>query len=316
MSNMPFGNVAAQLDFQLLLALDALLRHRHLTRAGDALGVTQPVMSKYLQRLRNLLQDPLFVRTSSAMVPTPRAEALVEPLAQMLELARTQLMLAPRFDPATSRREFSLLASDFGAMVLVPALLADLRSSAADIRLRIVSPDERFGERLESGEADLLIGIVDRLAEAISTRVLYEDSFTCLVRSKHPAAQTGLTLESYRNADHVVAGLESTHRNLVEATIRRHAPDARIALRLPSFSAVAGVIASSDLIITIPKRVAETISRTSDCIEVALPFAMPRVTVILAWHSRNDNEPGHRWLRNTIEQVLAETPMRRQRTPR
>jgi DNA-binding transcriptional LysR family regulator len=308
---MPLGNIAAQLDFQLLLALDALLRHRHLTHAADALGVAQPVMSKYLQRLRVLLHDPLFVRTPSGMVPTPRAEALVEPLATILELAQTELIRAPAFDPSESRREFSLFASDFGATALLPALLTELRASAPGVRLRIVSPDERIGERLESREVDLLVGIAGDLGEAISTRVLYEDPFTCLVRNGHPAAANGLTMESFRAADHVVAGPASPVRGISEAMIRKHAPDANVVLRLPAFAAVPTVIASSDLIVTLPKRVAEIIARISGCVVVAPPFTTPRVTVILAWHRRNDNDPAHRWLRTTIERVLAETAMRR-----
>jgi DNA-binding transcriptional LysR family regulator len=311
MSIMPLENIAGQLDFQLLLALDALLRHRHLTRAADALGVAQPVMSKYLQRLRVLLHDPLFVRTASGMVPTPRAEALAEPLAMILHLTQTRLIQTPSFDPAQSRREFSLFASDFGATALLPVLLTELRRSAPGLRLRIVPPDERIAERLESGEVDLLVGIGEDLGESISTRVLYEDEFTCLVREGHVAARTGLTLESFRSAQHVVAGPASPVRSVSEALIRKHAPQANVVLRLPAFAAVPSVIASSDLIITLPKRVAEVIARTSGCVEVPAPFSTPHVTVILAWHRRNDNDPAHRWLRAAIERVLAQTPMRR-----
>jgi DNA-binding transcriptional LysR family regulator len=96
-----------------------------------------------------------------------------------------------------------------------------------------------------------------------------------------------------------------------EAVIRKHAPEANVVLRLPAFAAVPSVVASSDLIVTLPKRVAGVISRTSECVEITPPFPMPTVTVILAWHRRNDNDPAHRWLRATIERVLAETPMRR-----
>jgi len=137
MTTMPIRNVAAQLDLQLLLALDALLRHRHLTRAADALGVTQPVMSKHLRRLRAVLGDPLFVRSAAGITPTPRAEALAAPLAEILELTRTRLLPEPAFDAATSRREFVLCASDFGATVLLPALLTELRASAPAVRLRL-----------------------------------------------------------------------------------------------------------------------------------------------------------------------------------
>jgi DNA-binding transcriptional LysR family regulator len=151
MIDMPFRNVAGQLDLQLLLALEALLRHRHLTRAADALGVTQPVMSKHLRRLRAVLQDPLFVRAAGGIAPTPRAEALAAPLAQILELTRTRLLPEPEFDGATSRREFILCVSDFGATVLLPALLTELFARAPGVRLRVLSSDEGFAERLGSG---------------------------------------------------------------------------------------------------------------------------------------------------------------------
>lgn len=311
MSDMPSGNVAAGLDLQLLRALDALLRHRHLTRAGDALGMTQPAMSKALRRLRRLLGDPLFVRTAAGMVPTPRAEALAEPLARILELTQTQVLLEPRFDPATTRREFVLFASDFGATVLLPELLAELRRTAPSVRLRVLSPDERFADRLESGEADLLVGLADRIPETISTRVLYEDPYTCLVRRGHPFARTGLSAEAFAAAHHVVVAPGSAGRNVAETAIRRRVPEPHIALRLPAFAAVPTVVASSDLVVTLPKRVAETIARAGDCVEVAPPFPLPRLTVILAWHRRNDDDPAHRWLRDAIEEVLARTPMRR-----
>jgi DNA-binding transcriptional LysR family regulator len=295
----------------LLLALDALLRHRNLTRAGDSLGLSQPLMSKYLRRLRSIMHDPLFVRTPAGMVPTPRAAAMAEPLAEVLELTRSRLLLAPEFDPPTSRREFVLFASDFGATVLLPALLAELRTVAPGVRLRLLSPDEGFAAQLESGDVDLLVGLADRIPEAIHTQVLYEDPFVCLVRRGHPAARGGLTAERFAGAEHVVVAPGSAGRNVAEIAIRAHVPEARIVLRLPAFAAVPSVIAASDAIVTLPRRVAAVIARGGECVEVAPPFAMPTVTVLLAWHRRNDADPAHRWLRGTIERVLARTPMRR-----
>jgi DNA-binding transcriptional LysR family regulator len=310
MANMPFRNVAAQLDLQLLLALEVLLRHRHLTRAADALGVTQPVMSKYLRRLRLALGDPLFVRNAAGIAPTPRAEALAAPLAEILELTRTRFLPEPAFDPATSAREFVLCASDFGATVLLPALLTALRASAPGVRLRVLSSDETFAERLASGEADLLVGLADRIPESIRTRVLYADPYACLVRREHPAA-SGLSAAAFANAQHVVVAPGSAGRMVAETAIRERVPEARIVLRLPAFAAVPGVIATSDLIVTLPRRVAETIARGGDFVVLRPPFTLPDVIVMLAWHQRNDADPAHAWLRDTIERALAHTPMRR-----
>jgi DNA-binding transcriptional LysR family regulator len=310
MIDMPFRNVAGQLDLQLLLALEALLRHRHLTRAADALGVTQPVMSKHLRRLRAVLQDPLFVRAAGGIAPTPRAEALAAPLAQILELTRTRLLPEPEFDGATSRREFILCVSDFGATVLLPALLTELFARAPGVRLRVLSSDEGFAERLGSGEADLLVGLADRIPESIRTSVLYTDPYACLVRRDHPAAHD-LNAERFANAQHVVVAPGSAGRNVAEIAIRERVPEARIVLRLPAFAAVPSVIASSDLVVTLPRRVAETIARGGEFAVLAPPFTLPDVTVLLAWHRRNDADPAHRWLRATIEGVLGRTPMRR-----
>jgi DNA-binding transcriptional LysR family regulator len=308
---MPFRNGLAKLDFQLLLALDALLRQRHLTRASDELGVSQPAMSKYLRRLRTLLGDPLFFRVGTAMVPTQRAAALAEPLAQILDLAARGLFSSVDFDPRRSDRTFSLLTSDFGAAVVLAPLSTELERLAPRIRLRILNVDEQSNARLERGDADLLIGVVQRLSEAVSTRVLYEDGFTCLIRKDHRLTQRPWTLDAFRDARHVVVSLESGRSSALERAIALHAPDAHVAVRLPAFAAVPSLIASTDLVVTIPKRVAAVVARTTECVELPVPFPVPPLTIILAWHRRNDDEPAHRWLRATVERALVATPLKR-----
>ena len=189
------------IDLNLLVAFDALMVERNVTRAGKRTGRTQPAMSAALARLRALFEDELFVRAPSGLQPTQRAIELAEPLGRALGEIRRTLDFTQRFDPATSTQGFTLALSDHPALVLLPRLTDTLRKIAPGVILRINAYTHRDDavSLLDAGEADLTIGVPARQGAGgrILTRPLFEDRFVCILRRDHPAASQTLDLDAF-----------------------------------------------------------------------------------------------------------------------
>jgi DNA-binding transcriptional LysR family regulator len=177
-----------KIDLNLLVVLDALLRLQNVSRAAEALGMSQPALSYALKRLRPLLDDPLFVRSARGMQPTPRAQQLAEPLRAVLDMVQRDVLQQPRFDPATTERSVTFNMADVGELVFLPRLLAHLKVAAPGIDVRTVStPPSLLEDALRSGAVDLAVGYFPGMdGAAIYQQRLFSHSFVCLVRKDHP----------------------------------------------------------------------------------------------------------------------------------
>ena len=176
----------ANVDLNLLVYLDVLLREKNVTRAAEELGISQPAMSNGLKRIRDLFGDPILVRTSDGMTPTDRAIEL-QPLIRSVISASEQVILPKAdFDPSSSSRIFRVMASDYGETTLIPALLAQLARKAPSIRLDIMTPSDVSFHDVERGKVDLVINRFDALPLSFHQSSLWEDGFSCVVNSKNP----------------------------------------------------------------------------------------------------------------------------------
>jgi len=192
----------ANVDLNLLVYLDVLLREKNVTRAAEELGISQPAMSNGLKRIRDLFGDPILVRTSDGMTPTDRAIEL-QPLIRSVISASEQVILPKAdFDPSSSSRIFRVMASDYGETTLIPALLTQLARKAPSIRLDIMTPSDVSFHDVERGKVDLVINRFDTLPLSFHQSSLWEDGFSCVVNSKNPIRQLW-NLDTYLKAKHV-----------------------------------------------------------------------------------------------------------------
>jgi DNA-binding transcriptional LysR family regulator len=282
-----------------LHALHVLLEERHVTRAARRLGLTQSSMSHRLQRLRETFDDPLIVRVKGAMVLTPRAEAMAAPLADAMRALHAAVAAPERFDPATSRRTFSLAMPDLMAP-LVPAILAELTAGAPHVDLQVLNAPPALDEALASGTPSLALAAVRDAQPGIVRRSLGDVRFGVTARRGHPCLTGALTVERWLSYGHVVVRLGNQSANLVAAAITRRKLTRRVGVEVPSFLAGLFVVAGSDLLMNAPLPLVHEVSDTLGLAVREAPVALPKVPAALLWHERFQHDPAHRWARERI----------------
>jgi len=292
-----------ELDLNLLRVFDAVLRGRSVTAAAAQLALTQPAVSNALARLRGAFDDALFLRTPQGMAPTPFARELAEPVRQALALLEAALAHGPGFDPATSSRSFRFYMSDLGQIEFLPPLLERLRRSAPQVRLEAVALEpEDIAGALAAGSLDLAIGFLPALGPPLRRRALFKDPYLCLMRADHPIS--ALTRKKFLEASHALVTYRGGHR-VVEEALERAGVGRRIALRVPHFTVVPMVLERTDLILTLPARVARVFERRGSLKALPPPVPIPLAEVAVHWHERFDADAGNRWLREQIAELLA-----------
>jgi DNA-binding transcriptional LysR family regulator len=260
-------------------------------------------VSNALARLRSAFGDPLFLRAAQRMEATPFARELAEPVRQALALLESALAHGPGFDPASSTRLFRFYMSDLGQIEFLPPLVERLRGGAPGLRLEAlgIEPDA-IADALAAGTLDFAMGFLPGLGPPVRRRVLFRDPYVCLVRGDHPAK--ALSRKAFLEAPHAVVSYRGGHR-VVEQALERAGVGARIVLRVPHFTVVPMVLERSDLILTLPARVARVYERRGNFRTLALPLALPSAEVALHWHERFDADPGNRWLREQLVALFA-----------
>ncbi len=289
-------------DLNLLIVFDGVMQDRSVTRAAKRLGMSQPAMSHALNRLRYLLKDELFVRSPKGMLPTARAEQLALPLRHAL--AEMQRALEPdRFVPAKADRRFTLAIDNYAAVVLAAPLVAAVSAAAPSVQLDL-QPSGTLDvvDRLDTGDLDLAIGNVENAGERFGTAPLLEDRFVTVMRRRHPAARRTLSPEVFAGLPHLAISSSGEDTSFIDRSLGARGLKRRIVLRAPYLSAGA-ILAESDLVATLSRRIAEQFVRTHALQLRELPIKSPIVRTAILWHRTLDNHPAHRWVRDTIVSV-------------
>lgn len=296
------------IDLNLLVAFDALMAERSVTRAGARIGRTQPAMSAALARLRALLEDELFIRSPAGLQPTRRALDLAEPLGRALADIQRTLNFVQAFEPSTSAASFTLGLSEHPTYVLLPMLVERLREVAPAISLRVRSFTARDDAvtMLDAGEVDLAIGVPPTSSSGrILEQKLFEERFVCVVRCGHPAADEALTLPAFLALSHLLVSPEDESYGRVDAALARLGRKRRLALTLPHMYVVPALVQRSDMIATLLEGVVRTSGLADKLIVRTPPLDLDPVPFVLSWHRRNDAHPAQRWLRDTIVSLFA-----------
>jgi len=268
------------------------------------LNVSQPTISSSLAKLREILQDELFVRSGNGMQPTPRALALKEPIQRVLAAVKGEILDSGSFDPATEIRPYTITTSDIGETLLLPRMVARLAQDAKRVNLRsVVVRPRHLEEALEAGEVDLAVGYFPDLARPTTMQQrLFTHGFVCLARTGHPLIKNGLTLEVFLEAHHVVVTSEGSSQELFENALAERGLERRCALHVPHFMSVPFVVASTDLIVTVPRVVAAFFSGLANLQVLDPPIEVPEFAVKQYWHRRFHHDAGVRWLRTMMSE--------------
>ena len=299
-----------QIDLRLLYALETIHRVGSLTAAGDALGLSQPALSHQLRRLRDIFQDPLFVRTASGMYATPRADELAGSARRIQAVVRAEIGSSAPFHPKSLDRRFNLCMTDVGEMVLLPTLVNRLREEApqTSITTMTIAPREMV-EALELGVADLAIGPFPELGGAALKRPrLFDRGFLALVSMKHPRIQSDeFSLETFLEEPHLVVSSSGRTEEVFEHFLVEQKLKRRVALSVPHMLCVPSVITETDLVATVPYSVGHYFSRYAGLRVLRLPqFAAkepPMTRVAQFWSTRFDKDPAITWLRRLVAEL-------------
>jgi DNA-binding transcriptional LysR family regulator len=294
---------AAQLpEIELLRVLDHLHRERHVTRAARTLGLSQPAVSRALARLRDVFGDPLFVRAPRGIVPTPRADEIAPEVREVLRRAEA-LVRPPELAPASLERTFVVGSVDFVEAELLPRLasLFEVEAPRASVTSRPLGSDA--SEALATGRLDLAVGVKPTLPRDAITTHLFDDTFVCAVREGHPTVRRALSLETFTKVSHVLIAPRGEPGSPVDTELARLGLTRHVALRTSTFLSAPLIVASTDLVLTGPRRVLVPMAARLGLRLVAPPLELRGFSVHAAWHPRVQNEPAHAWFRGVVKRA-------------
>ena len=290
--------LASYLSARDMKLLEILYDTRSVTRTAERMGQNQPIVSSWLKRIREHLKDPLFVRTSEGMMPTPKGEVAVEKSREILEAMRQLIEDAPSFDPALSRRAFRICIPDASQITLMPNVLGYIRSHAPHVQVEALPVDNQTGRLLENGDADLAFGgFVPGMEAGIYQQVLFEQDFVCLVSKEHPRITDQLTLEDYQREAHIAVGYGSANA-VIETELKRQNVKRKVVAILPGVLGVGQIIATTDMITTMPGQIGATLAGRGTVRLFPCPVPMQVIVVKQYWHTRFHRDPGNQWFRH------------------
>jgi DNA-binding transcriptional LysR family regulator len=293
-------------DAKLLRLFDLLHHTGSVTRAAEELGLSQPTISIWLSKLRTQFNDPLFVRTSEGMQPTPRADALIGTVRTALESFRQLSASEPVFNPAVEERKFRICMTDASHITLLPQLLSHVRALAPNVRLEAARIDADMPLALQTGDADIAIGLVPQLEAGFYQQTLFTQDWVCLANKEHPRIGKTLTLKQYKEEVHILIAA-GTGAMLQSEALKRQKINRRVLLELPGFLGLPAILATTDLIVTLPRHIGETLARLGGLKVLECPVNIPSFKVKQHWHARYHNDPANRWLRGLCANLFLDS---------
>lgn len=298
----------ANLDLADLLILKEIHRTRSITRSVEHVGLSQPSISIRLNQLRKHFSDPLFVRTSEGMLPTPRMESLLPRIEEALALL-TPEGVADTFDPDRSTRSFRLALAHVAQLALLPELVALLDRRAPGLRVECTDLGPQTGRQLESGEVDLAIGYPTELHAGFYQQRLLTEHYACVARRDHPRLGDRLSMKQFLSEAYVSLDAPATVHARLDKVLEERGIARKVKIRVPSLLGMGQMITTTDLLAILPTRVCRMLARDTAIKVLKLPFVLPSYDVCQYWHERYHQEPGHIWLRQTLFHSFLDMPL-------
>ncbi|TDG02042.1 LysR family transcriptional regulator [Paraburkholderia guartelaensis] len=292
-------------DLNLIRTFVAIYESRSVSGAAKRLNITQPSVSYSLTRLRDLLHDPLFTRTRDGMVPTFNATQLFNSFKEALNSIESAISATRQFDPTLSERSFRLALSDLGELYFLPFLIREFQAVAPSVGLEIVQIDSNLiAEWLQTGYVDAAVGNMQFVGGQARKTTLFSESYSCLLSASHPTIKDSLTLDEYVTASHVVVAPFTGH-HLVEDAMSEMGLSRKIVLRVPHFTSLFSSIATTDLVLTLPTRIAKSFASEGRMQVLPLPFQIPPFEVNMYWYPHAEDLAAQQWFCDTIKRTLS-----------
>lgn len=297
-------------DLNLLVAFDLLMEEKNVSRAAERMFVTQSAMSHTLQRLRQQLDDPLLVKTPAGMKPTERALSLVDPVKSILRAIKHVIRAPEEFDPLQSSRRFVIAATDYMDLLVLPPLVERIALAAPGVDIHVKRTELPFPEaELEHNDLDVVLGFDTILKPApyLAKAKLFDDRMTCVVAKKHPVGKKAiLTLDDYLSRKHMMISRTGTRVGLIDEWLAERGMERRIALIVPHFLSAPFIVAKTDMILSLPERIASEFVGLAPLNVMPVPMELPAYDLVMVWHPLREPDPAHRWLRDQILDVCRE----------
>jgi DNA-binding transcriptional LysR family regulator len=297
----------SQIDLNLLVVFQALSAERNTVRAGEALGLSQPAVSHALGRLRVVLGDRLFVRGARGLIPTPRALELEPAVKKILAEAEQVLLRPPPFDPRTSRKTIRIATTEYFEQVVFPALFAELgrRAPFVSVISRSTLGKLPKGE-LEAGDLDLAIaGFFKNVPERFFQQKMFDDDFVAVARAGLIPGKSAISLERYAKCRHILISPQGDMQSKARELLEKNGHEIHYALGTASFLSPARILAASDLLLTCPRKLANSYRGSSPLEIRELSFKIPAISLVQVWHERNQDDPAHRWFRELLREICS-----------
>ncbi len=293
-------------DLNLLVAFNVLMQELNVTRAAEQMFITQSAMSHILQRLRQQLDDPLLVKTPTGMKPTERALVLIEPVRALLNEMEQLLQPPVEFEAGTSQRRFVLAATDYMELLLIPELSGLLGQIAPGIDIHVKRTESSFPvAQLENGGLDVVLGFESVLHPPahLHCEHLFSDRMACMVRRDHPLIRKAPSLDEYVAAAHMLISRTGSNLGLVDQKLAELGLERRIKLIVPHFLSAPLIVAETDMILSLPYRIAEQFKKFAALEIFPVPIDLPAYDLVMIWHPLYDKDPAHLWLRDKITAI-------------
>ncbi|MCH1918929.1 LysR family transcriptional regulator [Shewanella sp. A3A] len=296
-----------QLDLNLLLAFDALMLERNVTRAATRIYLSQPAMSHALNRLRQAFNDPLLVRSPQGMLPTARALSLHAGVQQALQLLEQQLAAPEQFDAASSNRRFVISTTDYVECVLIPPLISKLKQLAPGVHIEIEILREKIPEaELAHGDIDLVLGFDEymQVPAYLARETWLTEPLAGLVRRHHPTIKQQLTLAQLVETPHVFHSPLGTHESIIDRYLKGKGLARQISVNSQSYMSAAAIVSQTDHLLVLPKRVAAMLCIGGLLRQVALPADMPNYQLNCVWHPLHEGVASLNWLKGLMRGLV------------
>lgn len=295
------------IDLNLLVIFNQLLTERKVSKVAENLGLGQPAVSNALARLRKLFGDELFLRTSSGMQPTPFADQLAESIGYALGMIHGAVNARNSFDPATSKRTFSIGMTDIGEIYFLPLLMERIQKVAPAVSISTVrNTSVNLKDSMEAGHVDLAIGLLPQLKAGFFQQRLFTQQYVCMFRQGHPLDKKKILPSDFFAADHVAIVSAGTGHGIVDEILDKNSPQRKVRLTVPHFVAVGHILQSTELVATVPERLAERMATPFNLKYVAHPIKLPQIAINLFWHAKYHKDPANQWLRSLIFNMHAD----------
>lgn len=296
-----------QLDLNLLLAFDALMTQRNVTRAAQQCFISQPAMSHALNRLRQFFEDPLLVRSATGMQPTQRALSLHQAVRRALVLLEQELGREAHFEPASSQRRFVISTTDYVECVLIPPLIRRLKTLAPGVRIEIdILRDQLPEAALANGEVDLVLGFDEymQVPGSLRTETWLTEPLAGIVADDHPGVGEALSLAQLTALPHVFHSPLGTREASIDTWLARQGLKRQISVNSQSYMSAAAIVAQSDHLLVLPSKVAALLAGAWPLRQVALPADLPAYHLNCVWHPLHDRQPALHWLRTLLRSLI------------